>query len=144
MSPRGPRHRGSVFDATCCALEPLPGLTLELPADMRATFQAHAELHRMLRDVHPQRLAVASLLLDALIDIAAPAGGERPPVELRIWRLPGRLHVELRASTKPLVGDRSRRVMDCFAAHWGCDVAVDAESVGRPGSRTDANQARVV
>ena len=123
MSPRGPQHRGSVFDATCCALEPLPGLTLELPADMRATFQAHAEVHRMLRDVHPQRLAVASLLLDALIDSAAPAGGERQPVELRIWRLPGRLHVELRASAKPLVRDGSRRVMDCLAAHWECDVA---------------------
>ena len=123
MSPRGPRHRGSVFDATCCALEPLPGLTLELSADMRATFRAHAELHRMLRDVHPQRVAVASLLLDALIDSAAPAGGERQRVELRIWRLPGRLHVELRASAKPSVRDRSRRVMDCLAAHWECDVA---------------------
>lgn len=123
MSAHGSRRGASLFDATCGAPEHSPALVLELPGDMRATFRAHADLHRLLRDIAPQRRVVASLVMDALIDSATPKTGERQCVQLRMWRLPGRVHLEMHTTAPAFVRDRSRMVMDRLAAHWECDTA---------------------
>ena len=73
MSPRGPRHRGSVFDATCCALEPLPSLTLELPADMRVAEVAGAAAIG----------ASLVLVILAIVLLLASGGGRRRPQRRR-------------------------------------------------------------
>lgn len=123
MSARASWRGASVFDATCGAPEHSPALIVQLPGDMRATLRAHADLHRLLRDIPPQRRAVASLLMGALIDSATPKSGARGCVQLRMWRLPGRVHLEMHTTAPAFVRDRSRMVMDSLARHWECDTA---------------------
>ncbi len=113
----------SVFATTCHARVPAPDATLYLRADLMSTFRAQSELHRLLRDVHPQRRVVAGMLVNTLLDSVRPTiERDQPTLRLRLWRLPGRLHLELRARAKLRVDDRTQVMLERFADHWEHDT----------------------
>ena len=120
MSARGSRRGASVFDTTCDAQEHVPAFVLELPWDMRATSRAHAALLRLLGDIAPERRAVASLLMDAPIDSAMPRAGNHQC--LRVWRLQGRVDLEMHTTAPAFVRDPSRTTLDRLAAHREYDA----------------------
>ncbi len=102
------------------ALDTPPDVALTLPADRRAAFRARGEIHRLLRDVHPQRRAVAARLVGALLD-SATAAGTREAIELRLWRSPALLRVQLRSAARLRVADESRLVLERLADRWELD-----------------------
>lgn len=117
-----------------------PDVALTLPADRRAAFRARGEIHRLLRDVHPQRRAVAARLVGALLD-SATATGQREPIELALWRSRGMLRAQLRGTARLRVADESRLVLERLAERWEIDRAqrtvrldVRTDLPGSPGS----------
>jgi hypothetical protein len=125
-----PTHNASVFAATCRAPTPVPDITLSLHSDLASTFQAHTELHRLLREAPPQRRIIAGLLVNTLLDshIAATGRGH-DPLRLGLWRLPRRLHIELLTPATLRLGEQSRLMLDRLAEHWEHDIAAGAVRV---------------
>jgi hypothetical protein len=105
------------------ALDAAPDVALTLPADRRAAFRARGEIHRLLRDVHPQRRAVAARLVGALLDSATASAGKQEAIELRLWRSPGLLRAQLRSAARLRVADESRLVLERLADRWELDGA---------------------
>lgn len=97
-----------------------PDAALTLPADRRAAFRARSEVHRLLRDVHPQRRALAARLVGALLDSATTAA-EQEPILLQLWRSNGVLRVQLRSASRLRVADESRLVLERLADRWELD-----------------------
>ena len=121
-------------------LDAPPDVALSLPADRRAAFRARGEIHRLLRDVHPQRRAVAARLVGALLD-SATATRQQEPIELALWRSGGMLRAQLRGTTRLRLADESRLVLDRLAERWEIDrdqrtvrLDVRTDLPGSPGS----------
>jgi hypothetical protein len=116
---RPPDHDESVFAATCGARVPAADITLYLRADLMSTFRSQSELHHLLHTAHPQRRVVAGMLVNALLDSVRPTSDrDQPTLRLRLWLLPGRLHVELRTRSPLRFDERSRVMFNRFAEHW--------------------------
>jgi hypothetical protein len=107
--------------ARCFDSESVPDVELELPADRRAAFRARAEIHRLLRDVHPQGRADAARLVGALLDAPITAATAPQPIELRLWRSSRLLKVQLRSTTRLSITGESRLLLDRRAEHWKLD-----------------------
>jgi len=66
-----------------------------------STFRSQSELHRLLHAVHPQRRVVAGMLVNTLLDSVKPTSDrDQPALRLRLWLLPGRVHVSEQARTR--------------------------------------------
>lgn len=111
-----PHPVGFAAPSAGCREETPPDVELKLPADRRAAFRARGEIHRLLRDVHPQRRVVAARLVGVLLDAALTTTPQ--PIELRLWRSPSLLAVQLRSTTRLRVADESRLVLDRLADRW--------------------------
>ena len=96
-------------------------VALTLVADRRAAYRARGEIHRVLRDVPPQRRVTVARLVGALLDGATPVSEQPKPVELRLWRAPGLVLVELRSASRLRVSDESRLMLRCVADGWELD-----------------------
>lgn len=100
-----------------------PDVALTLAADGRAAYRARGEIHRLLCDVHPHRRVVAARLVAALLDGATHAGEEQQSIDLRLWRDPALLLVELRSASRLRVTDGSRLMLRCLTDRWELDPA---------------------
>jgi hypothetical protein len=77
----------------------------------------------LLCDVHPHRRVVAARLVAALLDGATHAGEEQQSIDLRLWRDPALLLVELRSASRLRVTDGSRLMLRCLTDRWELDPA---------------------
>ena len=107
--------------ARCREPEAPPDVELTLPADRRAAFRARGEIHRLQRDVHPRRRAVAARLVGALLETGLTTTPQ--PTELRLWRSPSLLAVQVRSTTRLRVTGESRLLLDRLADRWELDRA---------------------
>ena len=101
-----------------------PDVALTLPADGRAAFRARGEIHRVLRDVHPQRRSAGARLVGLLLDSATGVPAQAP-IELRLWRSPGLLVVQLHSASGLRMADDGRPLLERLADRW------DIEDEGR-------------
>ena len=87
----------------------------------------------MLRDVHPQRRSAGARLVGLLLDSATGVPAQAP-IELRLWRSPGLLVVQLHSASGLRMADDGRPLLERLADRW--DMKTRGERCGSRSAPT--------